>query len=66
VDESIVIEALSQSKTKLYTNGDWLRLFEVNNEPIKHLYTILEAYQKFGGDAITEVFDYGCVKIKSY
>lgn len=64
LDESIVISALSESTTKLYRNGDWLRLFGNNNDPISQLYTILEAYNEFGGNAITEVFDYGCVQVK--
>jgi hypothetical protein len=63
VDPSIVIAALSQSSKKMYVdNINYLRLYRENNnsDPVVTIYSILDAYNDFGGDAITEVFDYGC------
>ncbi|SMC54271.1 hypothetical protein [Pedobacter nyackensis] len=62
IDNSVVISALSQSTKRLYVDPiNYLRFYVENNnsDPVVTVYSILEAYNNFGGDAITEVFDYG-------
>lgn len=62
VDNTIVNSAFSQSSKRMYIDSiNYLRLYvEGNNtDPVVTVYSILEAYNNFGGDAITEVFDYG-------
>lgn len=62
IDNLIVHSALSQSSKKMYVDPiNYLRLYieNKNTDPVVTIYTILEAYNIFGGDAITEVFDYG-------
>ena len=60
VDKAIVVSALSKSTKKMYKdNINYLRQFRsFNTDPVVQIYTILEAYMEFGGNAITEVFDY--------
>lgn len=57
--EEKVISALSKSKLMYFVTPELrLRLYtgkETDASPI----TILEAYKRYGGDAITEVIDYG-------
>jgi hypothetical protein len=70
VDNSLAVEILGESKKMFYlTSHGYLRLYPEDLHlkgkgitAIKIL-TIKEAYAEYGGDAITEVFDYGSFNV---
>ena len=63
-DEVKVQNALKKSKKKYFVSPDnYLRLYTNQNGKIKKI-SISEAYKKYGGDAITEVIDYGSFNFK--
>jgi hypothetical protein len=66
VDKSTILASLAESKLQYYVTSDnYLRLMPKVNYlldqgiSIIETLSVLEAYKKFGGDAITEVIDYG-------
>ncbi len=71
VDQHIVRAALGESKLQYHvTSQHYLRLMpepeflkEIGIETVEIL-SVLEAYEKFGGDAITEVVDYGSFNLR--
>ena len=71
VDEYLIVKALENSKLKYYvTSHNYLRLYP-DSQPIQDLkpdeikpFNVLEAYKKYGGDAITQVMDYGSWQIR--
>ena len=73
IDDKIVKDIFGKSKKKFYVaDNNYLRFYpEINNylrEKIVsygNVLTILEAFEKYGGDAITEVFDYGSFNLNS-
>lgn len=63
IDEQIIINALGQSKKQFYiTNDNNLVLYDESIKNTEKI-SIKDAYVKYGGDIITQVFDYGSCKI---
>lgn len=66
IPQDLVINAFGQSKKVfLVTDMGYLRLNLPNDGITKSVETlsVLEAYKRFGGDAINEVIDYGSFNI---
>ncbi len=67
IEDELVLDALSRSSKRYYvTSHNYLRLMPEDDYLIKRGIYLKEelsavaAYKKFGGNAITEVIDYGC------
>lgn len=70
VEESLILEMLGKSKKMFYlTSHGFLRLYpedlylKSKGIVVVKIFTIQQAFIEYGGDAITEVFDYGSFNV---
>jgi hypothetical protein len=69
IDEELIIAALSKSSKKyIVTSTNYLRLFKENNLGlfVSEEMPIVQAYLRFGANAIVEVLDYGSYNLENY
>jgi hypothetical protein len=69
IDEELIIAALSKSSKKyIVTSNNYLRLLKEINLGLVVLeeMPIVQAYLRFGANAIVEVLDYGSYNLENY